>query len=215
MSSLRNLLKKYEGGGSRGGEGSRKRVPWFSLKDDGDTANVRFLITDEVDMMNFVREVHRAKIGSYENNVVCTGADCEFCRRGEPKSVRMLVPLYNLEKREVQIWSRGLTDINQLLNNFDEYGPLNNRTYKIKRNGRSGNTNTTYSYFPKDREEMSNFDELREQVPNVVGRDFRYFLNLTREQQIEVIETGKVTFNRSEESGIDEDEDQPNDERVF
>lgn len=208
--ALRDLLKQYEGSGNSGFE--EKKVPWFSLKDDGDTAMVRFLITDEMDMMNYVKEVHKVKLGDYDNFVLCLKDDCEFCKRGNKPSLRMFVPLYNIDKGELQMWSRGFNDIQELVNNLDEYGNLNNRPYKIKRNGKKGSTKTTYSYFPKEKEKWDKFEEYKAQIPKIVGRNFRYVLELTPEQQLQAIETGRVEWKKSDN---DSDSSRDTGEEVF
>lgn len=210
--SLRELINRYE---NRGGGFGESKFSWFALKDDGDVAVVRLLLKNEDDILKFTKEVHRnVDINGYRNTVLCLGDRCEMCRAGMNPSLRIWIPLYNVDKGELQFWERGLDDIKELMNLYEEYGDLDARDYKIKRNGKKGSTSTTYSFFPKDTSEREELDEWKAQIPNIVGRNFRYVLNLTPEQQAQVLETGTLQFGNSN-SEAEQSRDEDAGEEVF
>jgi hypothetical protein len=58
--SLKDLLKKYESGNTK--KNDDKQVPFFTLKKDGESATVRFLVKDVEDLGKYVFEAHKVKI---------------------------------------------------------------------------------------------------------------------------------------------------------
>ena len=95
--NLKEILKKYESGNKKSED---KQVPFFTLKKDGESATVRFLVKDVDDLGKYVFETHKVKIGDYDNFVKCTGNDCVCCRETRT-SLRMFVPVFNLKTNQV------------------------------------------------------------------------------------------------------------------
>lgn len=186
MKDLKSLITKYEdnGGGSNKFKDDWK---WFSLKNDGDTAKVRFLIKGEEDILELCKEVHRIEINGYTNKVLCLEDKCEICKSGENASLRIFIPLYNVDKGELQIWERGVNDIKELMNLLEEYGDLDARDYKIKRKGKANSTSTTYSFLNQDKSERAELEEWKSKKPQLVGRNYKYVLDLSAPQQIEAL----------------------------
>lgn len=204
---LQTLLKKYESTGKTG---------WFTqLKDDGDTANVRFLHKGQtgVDSMGEptydlpIYEVHKLDVdgSGRDRTVLCKGEGCELCKAGNKPQLRMFLQMVNLDEtaHPVQLWERGITEIKNLLGITQEYGDLSARDFKIKRNGVKGSTKTTYQFFAKDKSER----ELPE-PQNLVGS---LILDLDRDEQIRAIE-GRLQLNRGNGSNNDNNTDST---RVF
>ena len=198
--NLKEILKKYEAGNKKNED---KQVPFFTLKKDGESATVRFLVKDVDDLGKYVFETHKVKIGDYDNFVKCTGNDCVCCRETRT-SLRMFVPVFNLKTNQVEIWGRGMTEIKAIMNLIDKYGKkfgdLYNCVFEIKRNGGKGDTNTSYSILFEDNDALENVESLLDEVPSLVGRNFRYVLDLTAEQQADVIVTGQLNWTKKEES---------------
>ena len=185
---LQDLLNKYDNGGVT-------KAGWFQLKDDGDTATVRFLHKGEVGVeegtqepkFDFpIYEVHKLDVdgSGRDRTILCKGESCEICRAGNKPQLRMFLQMVNLDERDkdkqVQLWERGLTDIKNLIGLAGEYGDLTQRDIKIKRSGAKGSLKTTYQFFPKDKSERD--------IPspqNLVGS---LILDLSREEQIKAIE---------------------------
>lgn len=141
--NLRDLIAKHE---NTGGNKDFPKVSWFNLKNDGDEMIVRFLHKDENDLEAY--EVHEVEIDGYKTKVQCAGQGCPLCAAlGNPR-LRMFAQLVDGEGNHY-IWERGITDLKNLMALIGEYGDLCNKTYKIKRCGQRGSTNTTYTYMLK------------------------------------------------------------------
>lgn len=195
MSSLQELLDKYDNGGFN-------KAGWFQLKDDGDTATVRLLHHGEVGTeengepkYDFpIYEVHKLDVdgSGRDRTVLCKGEQCELCKSGNKPSLRMFLQMINLDEKDkdkqVQLWERGLTDIKNMLGLTGEYGDLTKRDIKIRRSGAKGSLKTTYQFFPKDKSEREIPDP-----QNLVGS---LILDLDREDQIRAIE-GRLQLKRS------------------
>lgn len=198
--NLKDILKKYENNNKKTDD---KQVPFFTLKKDGESATVRFLVKDVDDLGNYVFEAHRVKIGDYDNHVKCLGNECVCCRETRA-GLRMFVPVLNLKTNQVEIWGRGMTEIKAIMNLIDKYGKkfgnLYDCVFEVKRNGGKGDTNTSYSILFEDNDKLDNVQSLIEEVPSLVGRNFRYIIELSPEQQADVLVTGQLSWTKKEES---------------
>lgn len=192
---LRDLVDKYAEGGNK----EFDNWSWFSLKDDGDTALVRLLISNVDDIEKFTHEVHKIKIGRWDKRVKCLGKDCPMCAGGDNPSLRVWIPLVvkegNTEYGEKQVWERGLTDIKNLISLYDEYGDLSAREWKIKRNGKKGSTDTFYSFFPKDKSEAGEMPE----EPKVVGEKSFFCLEMNAEQMRDAMQGNYNPFEKKDD----------------
>ena len=198
--NLKDILKKYENSNKKTDD---KQVPFFTLKKDGESATVRFLVKDVEDLGNYVFEAHKVKIGDYDNFVKCLGNDCVCCRETRT-TLRMFVPVLNLKTNQVEIWGRGMSEIKAIMNLIDKYGKkfgnLHDCVFEIKRNGGKGDTNTSYSILFEDNDKLENVESLIEEVPSLVGRNFRYIIDLNAEQQADVLVTGQLSWTKKEET---------------
>jgi hypothetical protein len=120
----------------------------------------------------------------------------------------MFVPVFNLKTNQVEIWGRGMTEIKAIMNLIDKYGKkfgdLYDCVFEIKRNGGKGDTNTSYSILFEDNDALENVESLIAEVPSLVGRNFRYILDLTPEQQADVLVSGQLTWTKKEEDKEEE-----------
>lgn len=157
IENIKKALEKYKGSGQR---------KFFSLQDDGDAANVRFLNGDENDLNIYV--VHRVKLGDRDRYVQCTQDDsCPLCRAGNPALLRMFLFLIDRRDGEVKMWERGRAFIPEILGFIHRYGALNNRDYEIVRHGKAKSTDTKYQLFPADKSPEPNLP----QMPEIAGPD--------------------------------------------
>ena len=116
--NLQELLKSFEGKKSSGGFND---VKFFSLKDDGDKATVKILLRNEVDILKFAKPLHMVEINGYQNKVLCLnnlGEDdkCECCNAGIKRQLKIMLPLYNVETKQVELWERGINQIKDDIN---------------------------------------------------------------------------------------------------
>lgn len=139
------------------GEGNNfNSVPFFSLKKDGDEAIVR-IMHDSVDDFE-VLTTHQVKVGNGFRSVNClrdphTPVDaCPLCQNNVKMQNRLYIHMIQYVRNEQGkiepkpvVWERSaFTYGSQLSNLINEYGPLSECIFKIRRNGAPGNMQTTY-----------------------------------------------------------------------
>lgn len=157
--------EEYEKFNSKSGEQSqRSLIRFFALKDDGETAIVRFNIHTLADIaVSSVHTVENMEDGKKRYRIVsCIRSSfndpvekCPLCEAGNKMSFKIFVPLvaYNQDENgniiaDAMIWQQG-TRIRQTLKSFiDDYGDLSDMLFKITRHGKKGDVNTTYSILP-------------------------------------------------------------------
>lgn len=187
---------------------------FFSLSQNGETANVRFLYETVDDIEIFA--VHQVQLPdssyryvnclkeSYESPV----DDCPLCARGrETKNssekrpiVKLWVPIYNVDDDEVQVWERGKTFYNkQLLPLMSKYGePFCGNSFTIKRIGEPGDKKTRYDIVFTDNDDkiLDDFGDI-----DIPSAEENIILNKTFEEL-----NNFVTTRTFDGSGIDEEE---------
>lgn len=125
---------------------------FFVLKDDGDSANVRFLYDDIMDIEGFA--VHRVEVDGKERYVNCLRNygdpidSCPFCREKYKLQTRLFLKLYNEDAKECQVWERGKSYYNDLRMLCSRYKPLHDEVIEITRSGKKGDKQTKYAAFP-------------------------------------------------------------------
>lgn len=139
---------------------------FFSLKDDKDTAVIRFLYND----MNDIQGVscHSVKDGDKTIDVECLRAyneptsKCPFCEAGFPVSAKLFIPVYDESAKESKVWTRGKSFFSKLSSLCSRYNPLVSTPFEIERNGKKGDTNTTYETYPMkaDNSRIEDFPEI-------------------------------------------------------
>ena len=164
-----NDLDKYNSGGGA-------KVSYFQLKDDGDTESVRFLFENEEQLSQYIYNTHKVTVGKakFPNvHVNCLRAyndpidDCPLCAAGEKTSVRVFIPVYNINADEVQFFDRPKGYIAKLQKLMARYKNFPSHIFDIERNGAKGDQQTTYDFIEVD-EDDTTLDDLPE-VPDVLG----------------------------------------------
>lgn len=181
MSNLQDLIKKYESNTAKSG--------WIKLQNDGDTVSVRPLDSDDKSLE--VYEVHKIEIDGFQKPVRCLGEGCPACLSGNKPQLRIWLSFYNLETEQVELWERGINDIKLILGIIGENGNLNERDYRIRRNGKKGSTSTTYQWFHKDK-------ETRDNLPDKPKINDWVIANLTVEDMTKALE-GRFTFKKTDD----------------
>lgn len=124
---------------------------YFSLKDDGDTARIRFLYNDINDVEGVA--VHEVQVGDKTIDVECLRAynepvdKCPLCAAGYKQNAKLFVPIYDEGSKESKIWTRGRTFFNKLSSLCARYSPLVATEFEVERRGKKGDTNTTYETY--------------------------------------------------------------------
>lgn len=167
---------------------------FFQLKNDKDTARVRFMYNDINDVDGYA--VHEVNIDGKIRFVNCMREynepkdKCPMCREGHQQKVKLYIPLYDVETGEVKLWERGKTFFSKLSSICSHYAnsgkPLCAYTFEIERNGKPKDTNTTYEIFPMGDADDTTLADLPE-VPAILGG---ILLNKTTDELDEYVKTG-------------------------
>jgi len=183
--AIKQAVKEYGGSG----------VNFFSLKNDGDRATVRFMHKDDKDLDLFV--VHKVEVDGKQQYVECLqNEDCPLCKAGNQPSLKVFFTLYDVTKDELEIWDRGPGIIDQMLGFIDKYGYLNNRNYEIVRHGKTGDTKTTYQLFPEDKTDaVDKSGKPLGDRPDVYGKVVK---NLTMEEMEKLSEDSTSATERKD-----------------
>lgn len=168
--------------GGNGGGG------FFTLKNDKDQADVRFMYDSEDDVEAF--SVHTIKnprnpqssmyincLREYNDPVDM----CPFCREQIPTQVKLFIPIYDVESGQTKIWDRGkkfISRISSICNRYPD-DSLVSHTFTIERNGEAKSTQTTYEIWETGKDDTT-LDDLPE-LPNVpvkdkTAEDMEYYL---------------------------------------
>lgn len=167
--------------GGQGGGG------FFSLKNDKDVARVRFLYESIEDVEGLA--VHQVEIEGKKRYVNCIREygqpmdTCPFCAAKMFTTAKYFVPVYNMDEDRVQTWERGKQFGAKLSSICGRYPNLVSHVFEIERNGKPGDTSTTYEIYPigdADDSQLVDFE-----IPEVLGglvldkdaNEMNYFLD--------------------------------------
>jgi hypothetical protein len=132
--------------------GQQNAGSFFTLKDDNDTARVRFLYNGIEDIQGYA--VHQVQIGDKYRYVNCIRDyndpidKCPLCQAQYKIVPKLFLKLYNEDTQECQIWERGKTYFQRMAGLAAHYNPLCNEVIEVQRHGKKGDMKTTYEFFP-------------------------------------------------------------------
>lgn len=131
---------------------------FFSLKDDGDTAQIRFMYRTIDDVQGYA--VHQVEIGDKKRYVNCLRAYndpidmCPLCQAQYKVNPKLFLKVYNLDTNEAQIWERGKTYFQRIASMAAHYKPLCDEIIEVQRSGKKGDKKTTYEFFSIENSEF-------------------------------------------------------------
>lgn len=171
---------------------------YFSLKDNGDTAMIRFLYNDINDVQGVA--VHEVQDGDKKFDVECIRAynepvsKCPLCEAGNKQNAKIFVKVYDMDSNESKIWTRGKTFFNTLSGLCSHYNPLVSMPFEIERHGKKGDTSTTYQTYPTqmDNSRIEDFPEI-----NAEGTCFQV---KSYAELLEYVQTGSFPINNSRQN---------------
>ena len=198
-----NDFDKYQNNASSAG--------YFTLKNDGDSAFVRFLYESSDEISG--EAVHQVTVDGKRRYVSCLrelsdAKDvCPLCAHGDGDeqkvSVRMWLDMYVYDKDERgnikptytrQVWERGRAYLPTILGLCARYSPICDTVFEIVRHGKAGDAGTRYDIFPCTRITAEEAPyELPEEAYNPVGN---IVLDKTAAEMEVFINTG--SFGESE-----------------
>lgn len=140
---------------SEGGQANNSGVSFFSLKNDNDEAIVRF-VHDTVESFELLT-THDISFNGKFRKVNCIRnpqeplENCPLCASGKDVKQRIFIHLVQYVQDEhgnivalPKVWDRPITYAYKLKSLIDEYGPLTDSVFKIKRHGAAGSRETSY-----------------------------------------------------------------------
>ena len=155
--------------------GSSGGSSFFSLKNDGDTARVRFMYNGMEDVVGYA--VHEVEVDGKKRYVNCLReynepkSKCPFCADNSFQKAKLYIPLYDIDEDEVKIWERGKNFFAKMSSICARYAtgntPLVSHTFDIERHGKKGDTSTTYEIYETGCDDVT-LEDLPE-VPDVLG----------------------------------------------
>lgn len=148
---------------------------FFTLKDDGDVARVRFMYNSMEDVVGYA--VHEVEIDGKKRYVNCLRSynepksKCPFCNANEFQRAKLYIPVYDIDEDEVKIWERGKNFFAKMSALCARYSnantPLVAHTFDVERHGKKGDTGTTYEIYETGSDNTT-LEDLPE-IPEVLG----------------------------------------------
>lgn len=177
---------------------SAPKSSFFSLKDDKDTAKIRFLFNTLDDLTGVT--CHEVQVGDRRIDVECLRAynepvsKCPLCEAEYKLKTMLFVPIYDEGAKECKIWSRGKKFFDKLSSLCMRYNPIVSTPFEVERNGKKGDTSTTYELFPMrtDNSRVEDFPEIKAE-----GTAFQV---KTYDELREFLRTGQFSSNNVETS---------------
>lgn len=181
---------------------SRPYVRYFGLRDDGDTAIVRFNITSLEDDSLAVQSIHRFRTKEGKLKVIgCLRSDptesfdkCPLCSDDMKPQFRIFIQLLDYQQDEngntiavPSTWDQPARMRETLKSYLMEYGDLRDYVFKIVRQGKKGDTQVKYSIIPCNqniykedifKKDFSAFDtfNMTSRVMNLSYDDIKYLV---------------------------------------
>lgn len=193
-----------------GGGGKYKKTNYLSLPNDGDSAQVHFLLDSEDDLNECIYVTHNVKLKSapklkYGVRVNCLREysdpvdECPFCAAGMTTGISCVIPVYNVDTEQVEFWTRGKKEAGRLFRKMAKLKNFSSHLFEITRIGESGDQATDYEYDDLGTED---FDEV--DVPEILG-------NVVLDKSAEDMEywLDEKDFPPEDSDDDDDDEEEP------
>ena len=183
---------------------------FFSLKDDGDVARVRFMYNDLKDVVGYA--VHEIEVDGNKRYVNCLRSynepksKCPCCANDYMQKAKIYVPLYNVDTKEVQLWERGKKFLGKLQSICTRYArqdsPLVNHIFEIERNGKKGDQQTTYEVY-----EVGSDDTTLQDLPEVIEPLGNIILDKSYDELDSYVRTGSFATQQVPTRRVDTSEE--------
>ncbi len=172
--------------GSKGGG-------WFRLQNHGDSKKVKILYETEADVVAEV--VHETTIDGFKKYVGCIAdKGCPLCDAGYRQIVKLMLPIYDLETKEVYYWDKGKAFIPKLMSLLKKNNPLCGTNFVVERIGKKGDQKTQYE-FEKDGKDEAKLKDFVNMMP-----DIKEFIKVLSKEQMSALINGET---------VDKDTDVP------
>lgn len=166
---------------------------FFSLKDDKDTAVVRFLYNDMNDVEG--TSLHEIEVDGQRMDVECLRSydepisNCPLCEAGYKVTAKIFVPLYDENAKEAKIWTRGKKFFDTLSSLCTRFNPLVATPIELERCGKKNDTNTSYQTYP-----MQSDNTRLEDLPEIKAEGLAFQVK-SYDELISYLNTGRFLEN--------------------
>lgn len=149
--------------GGQGGGG------YFSLKNDGDVAKVRFLYNGIEDVIGY--SVHEVEVNGKKRYANCLrnygdAMDaCPLCASGSPVRVKYFIPLYKIDDDSIVTWERGKNFGQKLTSLCARYPNLVSHRFEIERHGQAGSKDTIYEIYEVGKDDDVTIEDFEVEDP--------------------------------------------------
>lgn len=182
---------------------------YFTLKDDGDVARVRFLYDapDGSDLDYYL--VHQVEVDGVKKYVACNGIGedgrlhtdrCPLCMANYKRMEKLFLQMCydgdaaHEDDDKILVWERGKNFVGKIQTYINRLGSLFAQPVEIERHGKAGDTNTTYELFPL---EVDN--AVMEDYPERLDLIGSFILELSEGEMYDVID-GRYHLPGSEDN---------------
>jgi hypothetical protein len=170
-------------------------VSYFTLKDDGDSAIVRFMYNTLDDIEGYAIHKITYDNGNRYRYVSCLRDyeepidNCPLCANRNFQQAKFYFNLFDVKTEEVKLWERGKNVLTPLIPVLNEIkGPICGTPIKITRHGVAGDTYTKYSFEICGESDGCTVEDLPERV-NPMDE---IILNCTKEELETYVNTGNL-----------------------
>lgn len=186
-----NEIENYGGNGGSS---------FFSLKNDGDTARVRFMYSTVEDIVGYA--VHEITDENGKKRYVSClreynepKSKCPLCAANNFQKAKLYIPLYDTDTDEVKLWERGKNFFAEISSICARYSsadsPLVAQVFDVERRGKKGDPKTTYGIYPVGSPDDTRLEDLPE-IPEVMGG---IILEKSEDEMQTYIDTGSFDSN--------------------
>jgi hypothetical protein len=179
-------------------EAQNSSTPQLKLK-DGESAVIRFLQKPEdiISVYEYTVQIN----GKWRTITALPKEECPLYAAGHKPSFKSYLVVLDRSDDKVKIFKASKSVGRQLLGLIEEYGDITARDFKILRQGEK--LNTTYQFFPKDKEEID-FEKYADQIP-----DLEEMLKPMSREQLVALMSGIDTVTNVDEKSSDSDDGFP------
>lgn len=141
---------------------------FFSLKNDMETATVRFLI-DSTGVFD-IYLVHQVEINGKKRWVDCPKEHCPICAGGNRPQVKLFLQLLDTRDNKVKTWERGSKFIKDMQGLQRRNPVLSALLFDVERHGKPRDPGTTYVMYPIDNQgrELGDLPQKQELYGNFI-----------------------------------------------
>lgn len=154
---------------------NQNRTNYFSLRNDGDMARVRFMYNDIDDIA--VDVLHQVKVNGKDRWANCLREynspvdDCPLCKAGVPVRQKVYFYLYDEDEGVVKVWDKSAAFAKSIIPTLSravrDGSPLCSTIFEIERHGEANSRDTTYGVYPSGKDDKT-LNDLPE-TPNLLG----------------------------------------------